>query len=218
VAATLTELISAIRSITRDDPGNIVDDTDIRGYVNEAITDLGARLELFDKTITGVTATNTIALPPTPATDPAMVEPLHLILGASDEVQWVDDETWDVWSSSGDTPARTLGRIFAGVAELYPTPAVGTAFTLRYKRLPTLLDSGQDLHELPLQLERKLVEYGKFQALMALGRQDEASTWLALYESGLLPPDTGRRKSMPLPLAIEIESGPFDTDIEVMHR
>lgn len=209
----LMQLIERARSVTRDSDSSYVTPEDYTNYANEAITDLGARLELFDdERTTTATGLETYGFP----TDVDVVEPLHLYV-VDVEVEWVDDVTFDAWKRLGNTPTGTLGRIFERQFELYPAPAAGTTLKFRFKRLAGMLQNGSDLHELPLQLESKVVAWMKFSALMKLGRTDDASAYYTIYNEGLPSIDTGKRASMPLPLQIQIEPGPFDLDVEAQH-
>ncbi len=213
MVATLGELTARGRSFVRD-KGGFITDNDWRDWFNEAYFDIASRTELFDQEATGVTLAGfTLPLP----TSPELLEIRSLELGASDDVEFVAAEVWDSWKESGATLGHSLGRIFNELIELYPTPVTGTAYVLRYKKLPPRLVTSDDLHLLPTALERKLLEYAKGQAKMKQGELDAAANWIALYETCLPPADNGRSRARPGPLTVTRELNVFDRDIRRAH-
>lgn len=208
MVADLNTLVERVRSHSRDDGGSFITDGDIVTWLNEAQTDISARTEVLQHETSGTTS-GTIPMPP--GTSPEMVEILSLRLG-TDDVEFVSDATWNSWKDLKDNPTNTLGRVFDKVIELYPTPTANTAYVLRYSKIPFELTQSSDEHELPLQFERKLVEFAVAQAKLKDSDPYEASLWLSRYEQGLPQVNTGSRLNFPGPMAFVPDPGPFELD------
>lgn len=206
---TLQDLIGQVRSHARDDDGTYVTDADITAAINTAYADIASRVEIFEQQATGTTST-TITLP----TAPELIEIYTLQLDG-DPVEFVTDTVWESWSDAGDSPDHTLGRIFDDVIELYPTPS-SAAYVLRYKRLPTALVDGSDVVEMPGHLVRKLIYYGRFEALMKQGRSQDAAPWLGMYEDGLPAPSSGTERNM-VGAHVSFAPNSFDLDPSARH-
>jgi hypothetical protein len=216
MVATLTTLISRVRSVTRDTSGDFVTDTDITQWINEAITDIAARQAIVESEFSGSTSDNSIALPPSGSTETLMVE--TLILGdEGDEVVFVDDEIWQAYSDSGAVPTFTLGKVFAEVIYLYPGPTSATDYILRATHVPAPLTTGSDTHALPLHMERKITDYAKAMAFYKLDDIGRGDRHMSMYEEGLFPVATGREIARPGPMTLVPVEGPFDMDYEARH-
>lgn len=210
---TLIQLKERAKSFGRDTSGGFVTDQDYADWANEASYDLAARLHLFDKEVSGTTATNEIALPP--ASNPALIQLDQLTL-AAEIVTFVDPDVFSRAVTNNATFGFTIGRIYADVIRLLPTPKVGTAYVMHYKMLPAEMVNGTDVVTLPAHLERKLVAY-----MVAMERQksnEDASGWFAIYEQDLPSVQVGREKFFPGPLTFTFEPNSFDLDPEAKHR
>lgn len=212
----VSEAIRAVQSFSRDDDGTFVTNADILGWLNEGLVDLATRLELFDREQTGTTAGASIAFPVSPQN---IVRIISLELGTAyaDDVEFVAADVFDAWSEAGSSPGHTLARVFNESIELYPAPATGTAYRLRHKRIPVLFDSGDDALPVPVELERKLGEYGIWKALMKLGRTDDATLWLQLYSDGLPGAALGRKRTSSGPFTVTRQLNVWDTDPHAAH-
>jgi hypothetical protein len=216
MVATLTTLISRVRSVVRDTSGDFVTDTDVTQWINEAITDIAARQGIVESEFSGTTADNSIALPPSGSTETLIVD--SLILGDDgDEVVFVDDEIWQAYADAGASPTFTLGKIFAEVIYIYPTPTASIAFVLRATHVPVPLSAGSDTHALPLHMERKITDYAKAMAFYKLDDISRGDRHMAMYEEGLFPIASGREISRPGPNTLVPVEGPFDMDYESRH-
>jgi len=202
--------------VIRDD-GTFVTPDDIEAWVNEAQMDLAARLGLSQKTVTGTTTGNTIALPPTPATQDQTLHVTSLRLGTEDDVEFTDDEVWNSWSDEGDEPEHTLARVWAGNIELYPTPDTGTAYELRYESLPPPVVDDDASSTLPHHLHPRLLFYARAMAFLKRNDQANSDRFLGMYLDGLPSPELGANKLIPGPLTITLEPGPFDVDPNARH-
>jgi hypothetical protein len=107
--------------------------------------------------------------------------------------------------------------VFENQIEFYPTPETGLTVTLRYKRLSQPLIDGEDEHELPTQLERKLLEYAKAQSRFMDGDFQAGRDWLALYEQGLPPVSSGRDRFFTRPIAFSRQPNAWDLQAEAKH-
>ena len=200
----LAQMRSRVRSVMRDTAGTFITDTEIDEWINEAALDLAVRLKLLQDEATGTTTGSTIALP-------ANFLSLMGLRLATKDVAFVDPETWWGWSNGGGSPPRTLGRIFEGNLELYPTPDTGKAYALRYVRTPLAITTSQD-SELPESLHVKHVHYARAHAKLKDDRADEGDRYLALYEANLPAPSREKDRLFPTPGGFVPVAGPFDDE------
>lgn len=204
---TLDELIQRVRVFSRDSGANYITDEMIMDWLNEAYTDLVARLKLFDEEVSTTTSGgNTLSFP----TDEGLLQITSITLGTEDRAVPVDDASWESLTDQGDTPAQTVYRVYENQIEFYPTPASGTTVTLRYKSTPERLNSVTDSHELPAQLERKMLEYAKAQCRFADSDFDGGNNWLVLYEQSLPPLSSGRERFFTAPTFVFRRPDSFD--------
>ncbi len=213
LSTQLTELVERARSQVRDPGGSFILDEDLVIWANEAQTDIAARTEVLQKTVSGQTwaGMGGLSMPPQANVNPEMVEILSLRLG-EDDVTFVSDRTFNDYKDEGAIPATTIGRVFEGTIELYPTPAANITFVLRYSFIPAPLIGSDDVLSLPSQMDRKVVEYMVAQAKYKDGDPAEGDRWLARYEQGLPPLNTGRRLLDPGPMDLHFEPNSFELD------
>jgi hypothetical protein len=209
----LGQIRSRVRSVVRDTAGVFITDPEITEWANEALLDLVARLRLLQDQAAGVTAGNTIALPAD------LLEVSGLRLGAAgDDVAFVDTDTWFDYSDAGGTPPVTLGRVFGGTLELYPTPTTGTAYSLRYVVKPAVLTADSDTPEIPEELHVRLANYARAHAKYKAAELNEGNTYMALYEANLPSSPRGRRRQFPGSLSLTPIGNTFDDDPEARHN
>jgi uncharacterized protein DUF6682 len=214
MAATLSDLLTRVRTVLRDETGDFVDDDDIIAWLNEAYTDIVSRTRALQSEKTGTTsAGNTIAFPA--GADPELYNSFSLAL-AGEEVTFVDNEVWEHWRDEGGDPGVILARIWNRNFELFPTPTTGTAYTLRYEQLPPPLVTGDDQHLLPGHLERKLIEYARAQAKYKDGEPAMGDRYLGMYEEGL-PPGADGRARLHGPMNASFVGSWADEDIDAQH-
>lgn len=214
--ATLSQLQARVTTNLRDSVNAYIDLTDINAWLNEAYYDLAARFELLERETAATTAAGfTIALPTTSNTE--TLEILSLRLGSADDVLFVDSQLWNDMKDKGLSPSATIGRVFGANIELYPTPTTGTAYVLRCNYIPAPLASGADVHVLPLQVERKLVEYATAKSKYKDGQLDEGDRLMMLYEQGLPKFNASQTRHHPGPWTLLPEPGPFDLDPDAQH-
>jgi hypothetical protein len=210
MTATFVQLITRARSFVRDEGASFIDDDDLGNWINEAYRDIAARLPVMQRTDTG-TATGLINLPTTNGT--FTVEILGLRFGSS-EVEFVNDAVFDSWA--GAAPPTMIARVWQNQIEVSPTPDLDD-YELKIAFIPAELVQPGDVHVLPIQLERKLVEYAVSQA--KLKDEDFASSdrWFIKYEQGLPQVSTSRSVQQPGPLSLGLEPSYFDLDA-LRHR
>lgn len=208
-ALRLGDLANQVWSLTKD-KGTQVTRDDIEAWVNEAQMDLATRLGLDQVEKPGTITGGTVPLPAVAGTDREVVRIHSLRLGGDDDVEFVDDDVFHTWADSGDNPGHTLGRVFAGVVELYPTPADGTAYELRHDAIPMPLHADDDVSSLPHHLHVKLLFWARWMGLSKVGQDERAVAFYQLYEAGLPERELGQGKLTPGPLSLSIEPGPFD--------
>lgn len=214
-ALNLGQIKGQVWSLVRDG-GSFVTADDIEAWANEAQFDLAARLGLLQTEINSTITGGVIALPPDPDTQPEVARVLSLRLG-TDDVEFTNDDVFHSWADSGDTPPHTLGRSFDGQIELYPVPADGTAYELRYEHFPEPFASDAASSALPHHLHPRIVFYARHMAFLKVDDLPSSERFLAMYLEGLPGPDLGRAKIDPGPIRVSRASGPFDTDAEARH-
>lgn len=211
---TAQDLIDRASGFGRDAAGGFLTSQDYLDWCNEAQVDIIARQQIFEQEAEAFTdGTNAISFP----VNPGLVEILELRLGTDVRVAFVDSTLWNINVDAGTTPIGTIARLFDEHIEFYPTPAIDTLATIRYKRLPVPLTTGESVIEVPAQLERKIVEYMKAQARFKDGDFQAGNNWLGLYEQGLAPVSSGREKYYAGPLNFGLEETWFETDAR-QHR
>lgn len=132
----LDQIIARTRTVLRDSAGLLITDANIVDWSNEAQLDLQARIKILTASTTGTTSGNTIALPYN------LLEATSLRIGTTD-YRFVDEDTWWSWSDAGLTPNEPIARVFADAIELYPTPATGSTYSLRFFRKPSRMIVGE---------------------------------------------------------------------------
>lgn len=145
------------------------------------------------------------------------VQVLSLRLG-SDDVEFVDDATWNAYSDATGYTSHTLGRVFGSTIELYPTPSAGTSYAIRYAYVPLALAQPEDEPEIAANLQPRLVQYTLAMCKYKEGEPGEGDRYLSLYEAGLPAPPLGSLTQRPGPLSIGFAEGPFDIDPDAIHR
>ncbi len=214
---TLGELLDRARSFTRDADGRFVDDDDFVFWATEAIDDLGARLQLFDHELTDVTTGSLIPIPTVGGVSPILVEILSLnIEGDDHDCTFVDSTTFRLAQDSDSAVTGRYAAVFGDNIETYAEPDVGTAYVLRYKKLPVPMETTDDVVATPRWLDRKIVAYMTAMALMK--EKEDGSTFLMVYEQGLPPISNGREKFFTQPLAMTRKPNAFDLQTDARHR
>lgn len=201
---SLTELKESVFSVVRDTARTFVTEEDVDKWLREAMTDLSSRLRLVQNYVEDTTdGTNQIALPSD------YMDLIWLQVPGSgtndDYVTWVDENTWNAYSEQGADSA-TIGRVFNGNIEVYPTPDTGTAYTLRY-----WATNSNSLTGFSGSLQIRMVNYAVYRAKLKEGEPAIAREYLDEYERGLPPPNNLGSNAPILPDRISIEAGPFDT-------
>lgn len=214
---TLTEIQTRVNRVLRDPNKIFVTDEDVKDWVNEAQIELASRLHLFIVENTGtVGGDGDIDVPGD------FLEVRRLRLGSAapfDRVEMVSDDVFDDHVDNQTRPAHTLGRWHAayisqaspGAIDLYPVPASGTAYELRYYRTPDLLTNGSDISPLPAVLHVKLVRYAQSQACIKIREFDQAAAYEALFQQGLPEPGGMVDPHLSRPKTMHYQRGPFDT-------
>lgn len=213
MGSTLAQLRARVRSQLPDADGSYVLDADIDTFINEAYLDLADRLDAVEHEYTGTTSGDTITLPPSGTSTVKRVTSLRI-----DDVgvAFVDDDTFALYSLDTTDPDFTIGRIFNGVIELFPTPPNATAYELRAVIIPAVLTSS-DTQALPMWCERKLVDFGCYRALVKCDELIRAQGFLVTYEQSLPEPSLGKDRTIAGPLTLAYVTGPFDLDINAQH-
>jgi hypothetical protein len=213
VSDTFGNLIERARSFLRDSGGTYIDDDDIGTWINEAHKDIAARLEVMQRTEEGTT-TGTIPMPTTDGTFTVVI--LSLRIGITD-IQFVSDAVFNSWADATSSPPTTLGRVWEDQIELYPTTTDAADYVLKVAFIPADLVNSEDVHVLPVQLERKLVEYAVAQANMKDSDYAASDRWFLKYEQGL--PQISLGKTAQTPGTMSFQPAPTYWELDALqHR
>ena len=210
--ALLSDLRARVRSIVRDADARFITDDDIDAWLNEAQTDLSARLDINQTEDTGTTNGSALLALPT-GTEVVRVTSFRL---EDDDVEFVDADTFYAWLDSGAIPAHSIAIIFAGSVQTYPTPASGIDYVLRYTSVPPTMTSATTV-SLPVYLHSRMLRFAEAQAYYKMGEVGRGRDALAQYEDGLPGAPLGADKLTPGPFTLQFEPGPFDLDSEARH-
>lgn len=213
MADNFTTLIARVRSFLPDRDGGFIDDTDIANYLNEAYFDLADRLEAVEQTFTATTTGDTIAMPPSGSAVIGRVTSLRI---DDEDVAFVDDATWNSFADATSDPDFTIARVFDGNIELFPDPGTGLDYDLRCLIIPAAM-SGSDTHELPIWIERKLIDWATYRGCMKGDEIYRGREFLSMYLEGLPEPSYGKDRGIPGPLTLAPSVGPFDLDVDAAH-
>lgn len=190
-------------------PREITDD-DITDWLNDAGVDLAWRTKCLQLEVAGEVADGTVPLPA------GFQEPRFLRLG-TDDVQWTDDDQFHDWLDSGASAPRTMGRVFGAIIELYPAPATGTDYLLRYYARPADLTAADQIPDIPAVLQRKMVDFAIAQGKLVEQDQAAHDRYMGRYEMGL-PIASATSRNMPAPWQLIPEGNVFDIDASARHR
>lgn len=167
------------------------------------------RLRVLQREEVGTVTNGNIGLPD----DCLQILSLRL---TKDDVEFVDDATWNAFSDADAHISHTIGRVFAKTIELYPPS--GGAYSLRYAYAPTPMELPEDVPDLPLHLHQKLPNYAVAMCRYKEGQIAEGDRMLGVYEASLPPAPLGILTLRPGPLSVGFAPGPWDTDPDTIHR
>jgi hypothetical protein len=206
----LGELREAVYLQLRDSAQEFVTPEQVDAWINEGLRDLAQRWAGLYGEEAGVTTDGAVAIPDD------LIRPMSLRLGTDDVNFDVTQDEWFGMHDSSMMPVPTAGRVFGNSIELYPPPTDGTAFVLRYVRMPEALADEADVPELPLELHDKLVQFATARGLYKEREDALADRYRQEYEHGLPRRTLGAfRKAQPP--TFRFEPGPFDLDPEARH-
>lgn len=202
---TFDELKECVLSVILEEGKLDVHQSMVTTWLNHAQLDLAARLKVLRKRVTGTVAAGVVALPAD------NLEILTLSVGG-EAVGFTSDAAFNSWKEAKADVGHTLARVAsAGTeVELYPAPAVGTAYVLDHVRSPATMGPAQ-APELPAHLHKKMCDFARAEALDFLGATGRSDRYMARYEQGLPSPSTDRPRFVPAPFSLTVAAGPFDT-------
>lgn len=201
---TFLEMQTSVYAVLRDSEQAFITLAEVKGFLNEGLLDLNARLRLKQTAATGTTSsTGTITLPDD------FYESISLWIGST-PVQFVTDGVFESYSMPASvTPAAQLGRIFDNAVETYPVQA-SEDYTWRYVERPTELSDDSDLPtDLTPELCRRVVDYARAEAKLKEGELNEYQIYRSRYEDGLPGPPRADYRMKPVSLNLIPEPGPF---------
>lgn len=212
----LLELRSRVYSQIRDHDRVFIEAGDVDDWLNEAYVDLASRLDVIEFEVQGLTTGNPSLPFPDVESFPEVLRPMILRLGTED-VEFVDSDTFYAWADVGAIPAHTIAYIFNNVILLHPNPEADIDFVFRYSSSPEPLVNDTDEPLVPSYMQTKMVRYAQAQAWYKTDEITRGDRALASYEQGLPPVPGGRDKTIPGPVTLMMEPGPFDVDSDSVH-
>lgn len=213
--ATFVQLQDRTYAILRDPGQTFVLLTEVKDWINEAQLEIATRLRCIEHELSDTFADAT-GVEPVPAD---FLDILGFRIGTAD-VTFVDSQSFWEAQDEGLTleePAPYIGRIFDGAFEIYPAPASGTAYKLRYVRTPATLSADNDVPEIPTEWHVHLSLYATARALYKMNEEGHGDKYMAMYLEGLPPMRSPRSRNRPGKRAIVVEPNAFDYDPEAMH-
>jgi len=235
VAATLDSLLTQVYAVLRDERREFVTEEMVALWLNEAQRDLASRIrELVTEEKTGTVGESTGTYFASDGTTdlaankvlvPADLTMVRSLIVGGISVVFTDTDVFDPYELAAATPPTTLGRIF-GVQTYDNTPTLtgyerfievlgnesGDVYTLRYTRAPVQLVDPNDVVEVPVYLETKIVNYARAHAKWQEGEQAQGDSYYALYTENLPAPPRGHILTRPGPFTMTYEGNAFDID------
>ncbi len=207
----LSQLRARVYAPLRDTERSFIEPWFVDAMLNEAYTDINARLRLKRGSTTSTTSTTgTIVIPST------LVEVEDLWVG-SIHPEFVSDAVFQSYAVprttvpyGADGLPTTIARVNGAVFETYPA-VVSATYTLTFVERPTEMVAETDAPvELTKELIPRIINYAIAHAKWQEGEPQEGATFMAMYEQGLpgAPREMYRRRIGPMTLIPE--PGPFD--------
>ncbi len=211
----LSDMISRVRSIMRDDAGIFITNQDITAWLNEGLLDLAWRTRSVQLYICGTIPAGTwqVTLPPRFQEVSLMRTQLSAQTDPSQPFQpvtFVDDDAWENWQVQQGSPPNVIARIFGPNIEIYPAPLLPTVYDLKYVGQPLALAGPGDQTDLPQELQLKVIRYAMAMGMLKSQQYIAYEMAMQEYNEGLAPVNPQAR-TMPGPLQIALVAGPFDT-------
>jgi hypothetical protein len=203
----LGEMVDQAFVHIQDSARSYIREDSVIGWLNEAMFDLDARYRVTVKQATGTFTDNTITLPT------GVLDIDFLRVGSqSVDTDFLTDTDFNLLAYGTSQPTISVARRYGTTVEVYPTPDVGTAWTLRYLGEPTALADNADVPALPTVLHRKMVLFAASEALFQEGNYELGGMKRSDYESDLpmAPAAILRRKEGMASMSLRF--GPYDTN------
>jgi hypothetical protein len=199
-----------------------VEDYEIIDFINEGLLEIAWRELPFEREESEVVgAGDAVPLPD----DFLKLISLRLSVSGEDgyyNVESVPSDTFGMWkfNSENAVPAHRIMRVFSTNLEVYPSIPEDTTYYLRYHARPALLVLANDRPDLPIQLQERVINFARAQALWSVAwnalDMQRADRYFQMFAAGLNDrPIIERLNSGPLQLLYE--DGPFDV-AEAKHR
>lgn len=201
---TFNAMRERVFTVVRDTARTFVTEQDVDQWMREAMRDLSARLHINHASASGTVTSGNVDLP---------VDYVDLVSLAVDGVTDgyvdfdVDPETFNLYVNQGSDPGVTIGRVFNRAIELYPEPANGTAYTLRYWN--SVDDSLSNFNP---AIQTRIVNYARAHALYKEKDFGAGDRYLSMYEDGLPGPNDLGPNHDPGPWSIRPEPNYFESD------
>lgn len=194
------EMREMVFTVVRDSSRDLVTETDVDLWLTEGMRDLSSRLHLTQNSKTQVDSAISSNLIDIPSD---YVELIWLKL-EDEPVVWTDEETFNSYQESGGTLSTTIGRVFNGNFELYPTPT-DTDYTLRYWSSSTAVAGFTGT------LRARLINYARAHAKWKEGEMGHGDRYMELYERALPTPNDLGQNRFPGPFEVHPAPGWFDS-------
>lgn len=186
-----------------DTARSFIEPAQVDNWLNEGQIDLAVRLKLLREEATGVTTDEFLTLPTN------LSEIVSFRLGTEDDVEFVDSPRFLDYKDSAAYIEPTIARVFDDRLEMYPKPSAGTAYKLRYVRLPVAMTADAHLAEIPRELQQRLIYYAVAHAKMQENEMGQHDRFMQYYELGIPPHPLGMWKDKPGPMTLVPDDGWF---------
>jgi hypothetical protein len=210
---TVQNIIDRAKRPMQDDANEMFGVPEVIEYVNEAVTDIAARLHLVHQEAIIPHSSGVIAAP----------EDLLGWRWIANEAgvvgQFLDFDTWQQYDSEVD-PATDFFVVtpFEDGLHLWPVPDGVANFTVGYFGLPAEVTAAGNTIPISRRYDSKIVNYVRSRLFERLGRLEESAGEQARYEDGLPRPVSETTKNSPGEIAFGISLTTFDDDLDAKHR
>lgn len=202
----LSELRDRVYALCMDSARTYIDPSEVDDWLNEAYIDVAVRLKLIKGTASGTTSAGGLITLPADSSELIALRLPNL----PDDIEFVDNKTFLETKDTNAYVFPTQGRVFNGQIELIPAPSTGTAYELKYVKVPTALSADEDVTLLPREVDQRLVWYALAFAKLKEGEMGQHDRFFNMYEMGLPPSPLGLWKDRPGPMTLVPDDDHWD--------
>ena len=206
---------TSVRAVIRDTEAQMVSDSQIGEWLNEAYLDLSARLSLLQTNEAGTTSvTSTITLP----SDFVKLVSLQLDAAGDGSLPlispvYVPNDVFLSYANFNEVPNEYIYRLYEGVIDIWPA-LTSTDYVLEYVKKPAAL-TGTDTPAIPEELHIKIINYARAHAKWMDGDIQEGDRYMGLYNEGIASsPENSKARLYPGPINLVPEPNYWDRQFD----